>query len=113
MGVRYRINGKQVSRKEFQRDTERRAAAGQVNYDGPPMTCSLAGWPFYSDAMGCHPKQIPEYRRKLARHGLKAEFSTDGRIKLESRAHRKQIGQALGYYDRDGGCGDPQRRSRS
>lgn len=66
-------------------------------------------WPMKSDAMGCHPSQVKEYQQKLAEKGLQADFTKDGRIILNSPKHRKAIGEAMKFYDKNGGYSDPQR----
>ena len=70
-----------------------------------------AGWPMLSDAMGVHPDQIPEAREHAARHGIPTDFAPDGRAILRSCDHRKRYGELIGMYDRNGGYGDPQKRS--
>lgn len=70
-----------------------------------------ACWPMWSDAGGCHPDQIKEYRGALNQAGVDADFrSSDGAIKWESSAHRKRCCEALGLHDRNGGYGDPRGR---
>lgn len=67
-------------------------------------------YPLFSDAMGVHPAQIPEMRRLARQRGVPTEFTKDGRAVLTSRGHRKDFGEAFGFFDKDGGYGDPQRR---
>ena len=64
----------------------------------------------YSDALGVHPDQIPQAIEEARRHGVRVEFSADGRAKLDSSRHRAAVAKPLGIYDRNGGYSDPQRR---
>lgn len=59
----------------------------------------FSGWPILSDALGVHPEQIPEAQRELQQHGIHAEFTPDGRMQIESRAHQKQILRATKFCD--------------
>lgn len=60
-----------------------------------------AKYPYYSDAMGVHPKQIPEAQRKLAALGVRVNYTPDGRAIIESPQHRKQLAEAMGLHDRN------------
>jgi hypothetical protein len=71
---------------------------------------SGATWPMESDALGVHPDQVAEARKESERLGVPTNFTSDGKAILESRAHRKAFAEALGFYDRNGGYGDPQRK---
>lgn len=104
MSVVYRVNGHVVSRREFMRGA-RGIAPGTA-----PNTQAAGAWPMLSDALGVMPEQIPEAREELRAKGVDANFSTDGRIEFRSRGHRKAVCEALGYYDRNGGYSDPQKR---
>ena len=66
-----------------------------------------ANWPMFSEAMGVLPKQIPAMREALTKRGVNADFTPDGRIKLESPAHRRQVARALGFHDKNAGFSDP------
>ncbi|GIW60070.1 MAG: hypothetical protein KatS3mg087_1136 [Patescibacteria group bacterium] len=58
-------------------------------------------YPYYSDAMGVHPCQIEEAKRKLAKLGVRVEYTKDGRAIIESPTHRKQLAEAMGLHDRN------------
>lgn len=60
------------------------------------------GYPFLCDAAGVHPSQIKEEKERLAQCGVSADFHPDGRIKMESHAHRKRVLKACGLVDRAG-----------
>lgn len=66
-------------------------------------------WPMKSDAMGVHPSQIAETQATLAKHGVSTEFDREGTPILRDRAHRRKHARVFGYYDQDGGYGDPQK----
>lgn len=67
-----------------------------------PSSC----WPMASDAAGIHPSQIPEYKAEMKKHGVSAEFKSDGRMVFRDRAHRRQCLRALGMHDRNAGYSD-------
>ena len=68
--------------------------------EGNTDQCASA-WPVLSDAAGCHPDQIHEYRKFLADQGVDARYTSDGRVIMESRSHRKQVLKALNMHDRN------------
>lgn len=70
-----------------------------------------ATYPMKSDAAGIHPSQIPEAREHFAKMGIKVDYTRDGRAIFESPGHRKQVCEAMGLYDRNGGYSDPQPQS--
>ena len=67
-------------------------------------------WPMKSEAAGCHPTQIEEFRKLTASRGVPVDYTPDGRAIFTSRAHRRDACQALGLFDRSAGYGDAQRR---
>lgn len=67
-------------------------------------------WPLYSDAMGVHPSQISEQVAADKKAGVPINYTPDGRAIYESASQRKRHCEAHGFYDRNGGYGDPQRR---
>lgn len=70
-------------------------------------------WPMWSDTMGIHPTQLAEAKQLDKELGVSADYNREtGQVKFESAAHRKKYCEAHGFYDRNGGYGDPQRRRR-
>ena len=67
-------------------------------------------WPLHSEAMGVHPSQADEAAAYSREIGVPTEFDGDGRPIFTSRGHRKRYAEAHGYFDADGGYGDPQKR---
>jgi len=66
-----------------------------------------AKWPIISDAMAVDPRNINKARAILQQAGVNTEFTPTGEPILRSAAHRKEHAQAMGFYDRNGGYGDP------
>lgn len=87
--------------KEYRRDIHAEHR-GTRHYPG--------NWPMASDALGAHPDQIGEVRSYLRSKGTDCEFLGDGRAVLESPGHRKAVAEARGFFDRNGGYSDPQKR---
>lgn len=50
---------------------------------------------YYSEALGVAPNQIAEARAQFPHH----EFAPDGRMRVRSPQHRKQIMRDIGYRD--------------
>ena len=63
-------------------------------------------WPMHSQALGCTPDQIPAMTKAYAEAGVKVEFDSLGRLKLESRGHRNRVLELNGAHDRSAGYGD-------
>jgi hypothetical protein len=56
--------------------------------------------PLLSDALGVHPSQIAEAKRRFPHHN----FAPDGRMILGSHYERKRVLKDLGMHDRDSYC---------
>lgn len=84
--------------------TERDFVAEQADVPHHPGT-----WPLKSDALGVHPSQVNEAVEQSRKLGVPTEFTPDGRAVLTSQAHRKRYAEAVGFYDRNGGYGDPRK----
>lgn len=54
-----------------------------------------------SDALGIHPDQIPESKRRFPHH----DFAPDGRMRIRSHQEFKRVLKDLGYHDNRGFCG--------
>jgi hypothetical protein len=52
--------------------------------------------PVYSEALGVHPSQISEAKRRFPDH----EFLPDGRMVIRSTAQRNRVFRDLGWDDR-------------
>lgn len=79
--------------------------------EAPIRRSSPGTWPMWSDACGVHPSQITEAVSEDRRRGVKADYCPKtGRIKFESPGHRKRWCEAHGFFDRNAGYSDPQRR---
>ena len=62
-----------------------------------------------SEALGVTKRQIPAALELAAKKGVTVRFDSEGRAIFNSAKERKQYAEAHGFYDRDGGYGDPQR----
>lgn len=100
----HKLNGRPVSRKEWLR------RAKGIAFGEEALTPEPSCWPLKSDAMKVHPadvREATEYARQL---GVPTEYRKDGRPVFTSQGHRKRFCEAHGFYDRNGGYGDPQRK---
>jgi len=72
---------------------------------------SIAGnWPMESCAMGVNPNQRREAEKDSVDRGVPTQFTRGGAAVFTSPKHRKQYCESLGYFDRNGGFSDPQRK---
>jgi hypothetical protein len=67
-------------------------------------------YPKKSDAMGVHPSQVKEARAADERLGVPIQYEKTGEAVYESATQRKKHCEAHGFYDRNGGYSDPQKR---
>jgi hypothetical protein len=98
----YLLDGVEVSKEEFD---EAIPNAPVVEGDGE----GLIGWhrAIESDALACHPLQIPEIMARNAKHGLHVEYNAeDGRPILRDRGQRRALLKIEGMIDRQGGYSD-------
>ena len=100
--MKFKLNGKEVSRRQF---LKKKAGVKGIFEEGG-FRGAPSNWPLYSDALGCLPTEVPEQTRVLNEAGLHAEFDSVGRMKLESRGHRKKMCRLFGLIDRSGGYSD-------
>lgn len=90
-----------------------RKAKAVWNWGGSKQHRAVAtcpgNWPHASYAAGVHPAQIPAQQAALKAAGVRTtHYTKDGDPIFEDRAHRKEVCEALGLFDRAGGYGDPQ-----
>ena len=72
---------------------------------------TAGNWPMVSEAMGVHPDDNMKATKEMTRLGIPTEHR-DGCPVFTSPTHRKAYCEALGFYDRNGGYSDPQRRRK-
>ncbi len=100
----YRVGNKEVSKEEFDQSFK----AKEIGCTrGHTSSC----WPMNSDAMGCHPDQIPEIMERNKRHGITGvSYAPDGTAILADRGARKNLMALEGVHDKSGGYGDDHAR---
>lgn len=97
----YRINGQEVSRREFLRGA-RANGAPQVS-----ITTYRGHDPLLSDGIGCMKAQVPEMREAIHKHGIPGVRVRDsGQLEITSKRGRKKLLRMRGFVDNDGGYGD-------
>jgi len=67
-------------------------------------------WPMVSEAVGVHPLDAKAAEEYAAKIGVPTRFTKDGNAIFTSARHRKEYCERHGFYDRNGGYGDPQRK---
>jgi len=101
--TRYKINGKYVSREEW----DAREGAGLAG--GAPMgtVAYSESSPLISDGLGCLKNQVPEMRKEIRKHNIKGvRVLSNGQLEISSRQGRRELLRVRGLVDSDGGYGD-------
>ena len=96
----HKLPSGQVVRRDFQKEMR-------------TIATNSTGWPIHSRAMGVHPSQIGEAKERAQKIGVPTEFDNKGKAIFTDRSHRKKYCEKLGYFDQDGGYGDPQPKSNA
>lgn len=98
--MKYRINGKEVSRKRFLKGAKANGIAKLTNtYRGHD--------PLVSDGMGVMKSQVGEMREAIARRGIQGvRVKDNGQLEITSRRGRKEVLRMRGFVDNEGGYGD-------
>lgn len=65
-------------------------------------------WPMKSDALACHPEQIPAMLERNKKHGVTGVTydPVDGRAVFADRGARRMLMALEGVHDKRGGYGD-------
>lgn len=106
----YLIDGKSVSKEEFDATHEQVKAALPLASLKQSGADSLIGWkPLHSEAMAVHPDLIGEAVADAQAKGVPTAFDAEGRPVFTSRSHRAEYCRRYGFFDRDGGYSDAQR----
>ena len=101
MNIKYRINGKEVSKKEFRNRKPKPL--------GAPMVANTYRDhdPLLSDGIGCMKSQVGEMREVIHRHNIKGVTVRDsGQLEITSRRGRRELLKVRGLSDADAGYGD-------
>lgn len=105
MTVRYKINGKEVTKEEW----DARKGAG-LKGGAPLGTVAYSeSKPLISEGLGCMRSQVPEMREAIKRHGIQGVRVLDnGALEITSRRGRKEVGlmRPVPLHDAEGGYGD-------
>ena len=69
------------------------------------------GWPLESEALAVLPSEVAEFTEDARKRGVPTDFNPEsGAPILRGRGHRKRYCETYGFFDRDGGYGDAQKR---
>lgn len=83
-------------------------------WGGSAIGTTPSCYPMESDACGVHPAQIREHVEHLRKMGCGfVEHSKSGNPIFRDKNQRKQVCEALGLFDRNGGFSDPQPKHRT
>lgn len=104
--------GKRVSERKWKAGCKglHTFADARASGEGKRITPGAA-YPYWSDSLGVAPEQIPQFMEADRKAGFATEYNpVTGQLKITDRGFRKRYCQHLGFYDRNGGYGDPQKR---
>jgi hypothetical protein len=98
--VKYRINGKEVSRETWLKNCRANGIPTKTNtYRGHD--------PLVSDGLGVMKAQVGEMREAIAKRGIQGVRVKDsGQLEFTSRRGRREVIRMRGFNDNDGGYGD-------
>jgi hypothetical protein len=99
--VRYYIDGHEVTKKRF----EKVFPDKPLNLSGD---AGITAWnkPILSNAMACHPSQIPEMMERNRKAGVHVDYNSEGQPILRSRGDRRNLMRVEQVHDKQGGYGD-------
>ena len=100
-GDRYFLDGREVTKAEFDRAFPDQSLAGDFGGLSGASTR-----PKESISLGVHPTQVAEATESARAKGVPTEFKPNGRPVFTSRAHQKAYCRAYGFRNNDGGYGD-------
>jgi hypothetical protein len=101
--VRYFLNGKEVTREEFNADQK------PFDFSSAPMTSNTyrAHDPLISEGLGCMRDQVPEMREVIKQHNIQGVTVRDnGQLEITSRRGRRELLRVRGLADADAGYSD-------
>lgn len=93
MGVVYRVNGKEVPRKEFVRDSK---GAGNIKRSWE------SGKVIKSDGSAVHPVDREAAMEHAKKHGVPTHFDRMGRPHFTSLRHQTDFLRKIGMHNKDG-----------
>lgn len=106
MTVRYKINGKYVTTKQWNARKGVGLAAGEV----PMGTVAYpVSDPLISEGLGCMRSQVPEMRAAIKKRSIRGVCVRDnGQLEITSRQGRKEVGamRPTPLHDAEGGYSD-------
>ena len=102
--MKYKINGKEVTKEEW----DARPGVGLKPGAVPMGTVAYTDTnPLISEGLGCLRHQVPEMRQAITEHGIRGVHVRDnGQLEITSRRGRRDLLRLRGRVDGDGGYSD-------
>ena len=102
--IRFKVNGKYVTREEWDAMPGAGIQAGCVRHSTKTYQESD---PLVSDGLGCMKDQVGEMRETIKRHNIRGvKVRPNGQLEITSRRGRRELMRVRGLHDGDGGYGD-------
>ncbi len=87
-----------------------RSAGRDIAAEWRGSRATPSNWPMESSAVGVNPEEVGAAHQESVNLGVPTEFNpATGDAILRDAHHRKRYCEALGFYDRNGGYGDPRK----
>lgn len=101
--IKYKINGKEVTKEEWD------SRKGRGLKGGVPLgtVAYSESKPLISEGLGCMKSQVSEMREIIHKHNIKGVVVRDsGQLEITSRRGRRDLLRVRGLADADGGYSD-------
>jgi hypothetical protein len=104
MAVIYRINGRKVTKAEW----DKRRGVGLKPGEAPRVPNTYrSDAPHVTQGAGCLPHQVPAMREFCRKKGVRGVVvNNDGTVECRTRGARRRLLKARSLHDNDGGFGD-------
>lgn len=96
--TRYLIDNKEVSKKEF----DRACPDKPLDFSRGASSVTLWSKPVLSNALACHPDQIPEVMERNRKAGVNVDYTSEGQPILRSSRDKLNLMRLEKCHDRDG-----------
>lgn len=104
--MKYTINGKEVTRDEFNAHGEKNDDWLKEAFQSIPNTYRGHD-PLVSEGLGCMKSQVGDMRDTIKRHNIQGVSVRDsGQLEITSRRGRRELLKVRGLVDADGSYGD-------
>lgn len=112
MKIKYRINGQEVTKEEFEDAPSSGVEYGEMTGaleltagtqgTTQPSSRRSPGWPFFSIGAEVHPEQREEAMAEARGRGCPTYYNKQGQPEMQSLKHQKKFNDTIGFFNQDG-----------